>query len=251
MNMLYQNETIAAVVFDADGTLLTFGSSLGAQYAAALAEQDITADPVLLDTRIREVWSAMKDEYLNRHNSYITDADRELSFWRSFVSVVCEQAGCYPITEAAFMAVYKRFARADVRPLRPGVQKLIASLPKHIKPGVISNHDCRVKKVLARSAIGNALAFVLTAEEVGFKKPAPALFVAAAHAFGTPVEQILYIGNDYECDYQGAKGAGMQTILLDDEGRFAEDQSVVRVSDIDSLIEIFGSLQFERMEPYS
>lgn len=235
---------IEAVLFDADGTLLTFNGSPALHYAAVLREHGCTVDEQEIETAFRAVWKERADVYLNREHSFVTDTEREYQFWQQFVAAVCDTAGCQNVPEAVFEAIYELFSRSEVRPLRSGMQELVEMLAARTKIGVLSNHDVRVKKVLGRSPIGQRISFILTAEEVGYKKPASALFVAAAHAFRVPVDRLLYVGNDYECDYRGARAAGMQAILLDEQREYRHEPDVCIAADCAELTSLLSGVNF-------
>ena len=51
---------------------------------------------------------------------------------------------------------------------------------------------------------------VIISEEVGVMKPHPEIFAHAAEMAGAPAEALLYIGDSYTSDVQGALGAGWQ-----------------------------------------
>jgi len=52
----------------------------------------------------------------------------------------------------------------------------------------------------------------------GFRKPDPRLFMVACNLLNIPPTEAVYIGNDPVTDVGGAKGVGMQAILLDRNG---------------------------------
>lgn len=49
---------------------------------------------------------------------------------------------------------------------------------------------------------------IIISEEVGVMKPNPAIFAHAAEQAATPPEALLYIGDSYTSDVEGARGAG-------------------------------------------
>ncbi|UCH51653.1 MAG: HAD family hydrolase [Chloroflexota bacterium] len=60
---------------------------------------------------------------------------------------------------------------------------------------------------------------VIMSTHLGFRKPDPRIFMVACTLLGILPIEAVYIGNDLETDIGGAKGAGMQAILLDRQGR--------------------------------
>ena len=55
--------------------------------------------------------------------------------------------------------------------------------------------------------------------DVGWRKPAPAIFQHAAALVGEKPEHCLFVGDDPEWDMLGSKAAGMRPVLLDRVGR--------------------------------
>jgi len=53
---------------------------------------------------------------------------------------------------------------------------------------------------------------------LGFRKPDPRLFTIACTLLDVPPGEAVYIGNNAKIDVKGAKGIGMQAILLDRNG---------------------------------
>jgi len=46
-------------------------------------------------------------------------------------------------------------------------------------------------------------------------KPHPSIFVSALERLACAASATLFIGDSYEADYLGAKGVGMQALLVD------------------------------------
>ena len=60
---------------------------------------------------------------------------------------------------------------------------------------------------------------VIMSTYLGFRKPDPRIFNISCILFNVSPEEAVYIGNDIETDIKGAKGIGMQSILLDRNGK--------------------------------
>jgi putative hydrolase of the HAD superfamily len=53
----------------------------------------------------------------------------------------------------------------------------------------------------------------ISAADVGYLKPHPAIFQAALNCCGTRAEETVFVGDDPEADVAGAQAAGLQAIL--------------------------------------
>ncbi|MCK5434223.1 MAG: HAD-IA family hydrolase, partial [Dehalococcoidales bacterium] len=59
------------------------------------------------------------------------------------------------------------------------------------------------------------LDLVVTSKEVGVDKPASPIFLAALERAGIDVSEAVYIGDQYQTDVEGARGVGINPILID------------------------------------
>jgi putative hydrolase of the HAD superfamily len=73
---------------------------------------------------------------------------------------------------------------------------------------------------------------VLISSEIGVRKPATAFFTAVISAGGCPPENILFVGDDVENDYDGAASAGLVSLLLDPEYRHPTRRRIRTVIDL-------------------
>ncbi len=103
---------------------------------------------------------------------------------------------------------------------------------------VVSNWQCGLKHFCAELGIGESFDHVLASAEVGYAKPAPEIFHEACRRLGTEPKRVLHIGDTPVDDFDGARSAGLQAILLRrDRGR-----SGLIAPSISSLTDVLGLL---------
>jgi putative hydrolase of the HAD superfamily len=95
---------------------------------------------------------------------------------------------------------------------------LDALLEAGFRLGVISNADGRMERAIERAGLRDRFEFVIDSEVVGVAKPAPEIFHAASSRMGLAPSECLYVGDLYPVDVVGARGAGMDAVLLDPLG---------------------------------
>ena len=86
--------------------------------------------------------------------------------------------------------------------------------------------------------LGQLLDFTLTSGEVGVSKPEPGIFLEALKKSGTTAAETIYVGDHYEMDILGARGAGLKTVLIDRYSRYPSFNECPRVSDLWGLIDL-------------
>ena len=101
----------------------------------------------------------------------------------------------------------------------PGTAETLRSLSgAGYRLGVISNADGRMEAALDRAGLRALVEFVIDSEVVGVEKPDPGIFEAGCDAMGLPPGACVYVGDLYPVDYVGARGAGLEAVLVDPLG---------------------------------
>ena len=86
--------------------------------------------------------------------------------------------------------------------------------------GVVSNLNRDLMPVCQELGLAPYLDLSVTSREVGSEKPHPAIFLAALERAGVGATEAVYVGDHYGTDVLGARGVGMQAVLLDRHGLF-------------------------------
>ena len=197
---------IKAVLFDIDDTLFDRNKS------QPLVLERITKQfPHLFGSMDKE---QILDAFLesDRISTAEWEAGRHVDDIRDYRSLLFLNALGIPtvyarqITEV-YVKVYP-FLNAPV----DGAVELVQKASHRYKTGVISNSmpDVQYQK-LETLGLRKFFTCVVLATEVGLKKPDPAIFIYAAKQLQLQPPDCLYLGDYYENDIAGAKGAGMAT----------------------------------------
>lgn len=112
-----------------------------------------------------------------------------------------------PYTEAVFY----------VPPLlNPYTKDVLTQLETRI--GLISNTGRTpgrvLRPVLSDLGILEFFDVTLFSNEVGWLKPHPEIFEQASQELGAPLSEMLHVGDDVKADIEGARTAGMHTLLI-------------------------------------
>lgn len=85
-----------------------------------------------------------------------------------------------------------------------------------LRLGVVSNgYEDEIKDVLKRTGIDRNLFTVIVGRDTaGALKPDPRPFVHAAGSMGLRPDEVLFVGDKFDKDYEGAMGVGMTPVLL-------------------------------------
>lgn len=91
-----------------------------------------------------------------------------------------------------------------------------------IPMGIISNYGTHLLDLLPRLKIFGFFDFIIVSAIVGVVKPDPKIFEMGIEAAGVPADQILYIGDNFVDDIQGANRMGIDAVLINRPGREPE-----------------------------
>ncbi|KAJ6499988.1 HAD hydrolase subfamily IA REG-2-like protein [Mycena vitilis] len=96
----------------------------------------------------------------------------------------------------------------------------------HVNTAVLSNADSRMSSVLRDLDFPPYLNPILLSEAQGIEKPSPEIFrlllrrVNDERGSEPPItpQECVHVGDELECDYNGARSAGMHALLLERPG---------------------------------
>jgi len=84
------------------------------------------------------------------------------------------------------------------------------------------------------------LDFVVTSQEAGADKPKPPTFLAALDRARVKAFEALHVGDQYQLDVVGARGAGINPILIDRYDLYPEVSNCPRIRSLTELARYLG-----------
>lgn len=110
------------------------------------------------------------------------------------------------------VTAFRHQLHAHLPPLEQGASRLLDALDTaSMRWGIVTNGSAsQVRKVEKLGLVDRATCIVIS-EVIGLRKPAPAMFQAAAVSLGVEPSNILFVGDNPEADVIGAAQVGMPT----------------------------------------
>ncbi|MBI5094478.1 MAG: HAD-IA family hydrolase [Candidatus Hydrogenedentes bacterium] len=204
-----------AVLFDAGNTLLRVEPSVGEIYSDTARRHGVNARAEDIERHFRVVFAERDGDLVN----YTSEA-AEREWWRNVVHTVFDRAGCRADFgsrfEEFFGELHNLFLDSSVwrvfEDVRPVLEQLNAM---GIRRAIASNWDSRLPQILDSLGLSESFEFVITSSAVGRSKPHPLLFERALERLGLTPERVVYVGDSYDHDVVGARGAGLAALHLD------------------------------------
>jgi FMN phosphatase YigB (HAD superfamily) len=118
--------------------------------------------------------------------------------------------------------------------------RLIVGLITNINIGA-GSPEPGITRVTASLGIDTYLNFTVTSQEVGTSKPHAPIFRAALQKAGVQPLEAMHVGDQYQSDVLGAKGAGIHPVLLDRGNFYTEFHECPRITNLLTLGELIAS----------
>lgn len=206
---------VKALSFDAAGTLIELTEPVGESYHRVANQYGIVSCPEALASAFKVVWGRTPSAF--SVNAPIRDTD-EKSWWRRLVREVFAESGATSISDEIFdmffEALYDHFESPGTWNAVSGAEEALAKITSRYPSIVLSNFDARLRRILTDLNLIDYFDTIILSCELGASKPDPRVFAAAQSHFNTPPENILHVGDDPICDWEGARKAGFRSFRV-------------------------------------
>ncbi len=126
----------------------------------------------------------------------------------------------------AIVACYREHYQSSRRPVE-GVVPLLDRLKKTAQIGIVTNNlVAEQRDKLRYCRIDHLIDFLVTPEQAGATKPAPAIFEAALAQAGCGPQEAVMVGDSWQADVVGASAVGIRAIWLNRRGVPCPDPSL-------------------------
>lgn len=226
---------ISTVLFDLDDTLVDVSSAARTAVVPWAAELGVDGTP----NEIVRRWVAISQPHYRRYQR------REVTFAQQRRARVRELAPHLDLIddEAAdqtFAAYLTRYEAAWVcfDDAVPALRRLRA---RGLRVGILTNGE-QAHQELKLELVGlrGEVDLMITSSELTYGKPHPLAYAVAVERLGMPADEIVMVGDSLENDVLAALDYGLDAVLLDRRGEYAESP----VPRIHTLAELAGRSAF-------
>lgn len=120
--------------------------------------------------------------------------------------------------------------------VRPALELL---RDRGVKLAVISNWDYSLHRIIHSLGAREWFDEVVASLEEGIEKPEPEIFGIALERLGVSADDAVHVGDHPVDDIQGARGAGMRSILIDRSGA-GPNGSIASLNQLDEVLDWNG-----------
>ncbi len=230
---------LKAVLFDLDDTVYSYAPC----HAAGLSESHLTAKKLHGSWMKRETFDADYDQARRQTKQETGGQAGTHCRLLYFKHMLENRLGGTKIAEsrALHAAYWKGFFSA--MKIDPGCAELIVDLrARGIRIAWVTNFTTdRQMLKLTHLGLAGAADFLVTSEEAGAEKPAPAPFELALSKLGVKPSQTAMVGDDLDSDYRAGKALGLQAIWLNRGNKAVPDDVTESAADWRELAGLFSN----------
>lgn len=198
------SKSVAAVLFDVDGTLCEYERT--GEELLALAFERVGVEPLFTVA-----------DYYERFGDAARDHDTVDEIRSHCFAELTAAAGRDPELGRQLAEVYAGERDHSNVTALPGVDVALDALDSDYRLGVVTNGGRAMQSTkLETLDVADRFETVVYAGDDPAPKPSTAPFEMALDALGVPAERAVHVGNSLEADVQGAHAAGLRAAWLPD-----------------------------------
>ena len=226
------------VLLDAQGTLLRAHPSVPAIYADVCRRSGAVVSHREVGEAVRELWTEFRRSREGQTAACDTSDEATREWWAAFNTSVFHRLGMRENLDRFLEELWEVFGQARNWRLYPEVQEVLTELRRRgYRLGVVSNWDSRLVSICESLGLAAHMDFILASAAAGMEKPDRRIFEIALARAAVPPRRAIHVGDDYEADVLGARGAGVDAVLVDRDGTSLTDGPTIR-----SLVELLRIL---------
>ena len=216
---------VETIIFDLDGTLRhSIPSAQDIQFSIA-SQFGVVNDPTLKKEGARwtHYYWAQSTELFEDMTRF---ADHDDEFWIQYGYRYLQSLGVSQEQSMELAPSVVAFMENDYHPhnhVYPCVPDTLGRLKEAgYTLGLVSNRSNPCQQECQELGLLGFFDFTYVAAEVDAWKPDPRIFNRALELTASDPEKVIYVGDNFFADVVGAKNAGLQPVLLDEDGIFPD-----------------------------
>lgn len=218
------------LIFDLFGTLVEYEVGRTSQDFSLCYQKAIELGCVRSSTNFVLVW----DTAFREMEQQVAPENGEFHML-DVCDLVVKELGinASPLEKEQLVSRYIEGWSAMVTPV-PGAAGLLKRLSKHYRLALISNthYPPMVSTLLNSMGLTGLFEVVTLSVDVGRAKPHPLIFELTLETLGLTADEVIYVGDSYEHDYQGARSAGIDCYLIGKHARVPRDRQLRNILDL-------------------
>ena len=131
------------------------------------------------------------------------------------------ELGIEPMPESFFRRLSELFMVTSNWHVFPDASPALEALrARGLVVGAVSNWVWQLPELLHALDLVSHFDLIVASSRIGFEKPHPGIFQRALDEANVRPNEAIHVGDHLDADVEGARGVGIQPVLIDRRGRF-------------------------------
>jgi HAD superfamily hydrolase (TIGR01549 family) len=229
---------IKAVFFDWFNTLAHYYPPREQLESQALKELGFVVSPQVIS---RGLYLADKNYYEENARLPVRERSREeqAKVYADYQKTVLSEVGI-PVSQQLVSQLVQRMRELNVSMkfvlFDDVTTTLTAVKEQRVTVGLLTNLQHEINTMCVELGIAPYIDFTATSGEVGADKPRPPIFLRALERAGVKPAEAIHVGDQYQNDVLGARGVGINPILLDRDDLYPEINDCPRIRSLTEVV---------------
>lgn len=218
---------IKFIFLDVGDTLLSLKVPPGKIYLDVLRKHGVISTSTDLENLkqiFSRVWMEMNrkpnPEWKDRYSLHPGGPD---GWWieliDTYINEITGGRGVVSLAEEIYKEIFNQFENPEIWKIESSFSEFLSVVrQRSLGIGIISNWDLRLRKLLQDKGLLQEFSPVLISAEFGYEKPSLKIFQEAMRISGCNPENLVYIGDKVELDYEPPKSMQWNAFILGDPG---------------------------------
>jgi putative hydrolase of the HAD superfamily len=233
---------IKAVFFDWFNTLTHFEPPRAELYSWAFQQFGIELAPKVI---MRGILAADRYYFEESAKSPVEkrSPEEQVEVYSHYPKAILAEEGIKVAEELPLkiLKIVQQQFKGDALILFDDVLSTLKTLKEHrLILGLLTNATKDKLSLHRKLGLEGYLDFVVTSQEAGADKPKPPIFLAALDRAGVEAFEAFHVGDQYQLDIVGARGAGINPILIDRCDLYPEVSNCPRIRSLTELAQHLG-----------
>jgi HAD superfamily hydrolase (TIGR01549 family) len=221
--------SVTTILFDLDDTLFDHAGTARAALAATAARR-----PTLQGVPVETLYQHYSELLEEVHPLVMTGRISYLEARQQrFARLLAPYEPTPTAVEVAQLAEQHYGHYQQVRRPMAGALALLQALKPAYKIGIVTNNrTAEQQEKLRHLGMSHLVDALITSEDVGVLKPAPAIYAQALQRLGAGAAETVMVGDNWQADVLGALDMGIRPVWLN---RFGANRPLPEVAELASL----------------
>jgi len=202
------------ILFDLFGTLVDYSPSIHGNECSATTGLLNSVEICINESTFKDLWNECFCELEKQANIDNTEYDMLIP-----TELLLKKLGSNSLSSEFKKSLYITYMKDWIKGVIPidGLHELLSTI--NLPKGIITNthYQEMIPEILNQHGLSQYFEIIITSVALGKRKPSRDIFEHALNMIGHDANEVIYVGDNYKCDYWGPRQLGITGYLISED----------------------------------